>query len=683
TPRGISGALTVAVDSLPQTPFVESSPEKPVTLPVAISGSLAGQQQAKVFFTGKAGQRLVIDLECKRLGAAMDPVLELRNPRGAPLNIAWGRPQYRGDTRIEANLFADGVYSVELHDLAYKAPGQNVYRLKIGELKLIDAAFPPAVNAGSQGTVSVIGPGMDPTVTLAVDMQNQLPGTTRSVGIPAETGAVGPAPTVFASSAVELLEEHQGAGALQTIDAQFAEKQHVPIVVNGRIARHGETDRYLLHVKPGLTMQFSADSYNLHSPLDSHLEVRSHPEGNVLAVSEEKPALDFAVPAGVTAIQLAIGDLNRRGGADYVYRLRIARAGHADFSLAAGAGRAALPRDGSAVLRVDVNRAGYDGPIALALQGAAEISMMPSEIPAGVSKAFVVLTARSTDASPGALVKHLHLVGTSAGLEPALVRVAQVPPDSRLSLVPAARSELTCALTGPAAAGLELGTPPAVWFRGADLEIPVTLKLQNADLAAHAVRLTLLTTEAARTEIDATDPTRQRRLPIPMLRSLPEQSLQAGETSSALKVVVPMEVVEGQIDGVIRAEFVPNAFSDKVQATVYSSPFRLPVQNAVSVQPTEKTLLLTGNAQTKFSGAVKRTARFTGAVDVSLVNLPAGYSAPKVTVAGDQEQFEIVVSAPAVAAAADVPNVQFRVTTPSGSLLQKDTAIAVKAMPAQ
>lgn len=683
TPRGISGALAIAVDSLPQTPFAEPSPDKPILLPVAISGNLTGQQQAKVYFAGKAGQRLIVDLECKRLGSAMDPVLELRNPRGAPLNIAWGRPQYRGDTRIEANLFADGIYSIELHDLAFKAPGQNRFRLKIGDLKLIDTTFPSAVNAGTQRAVIAIGPGMDPTAMLAVDMQHQFPGTVQSVGIPPETGAVGPAPSVVSSGSVELLEEPQTDGKLQTIAAQFAEKPHVPIVIDGRISRHGETDKYVLQVTPGLTMNFAADSYSLHSPLEAHFEVRSYPEGSLLAVSEEKSALDFAVPAGVTAVQLAISDLNHRGGADYVYRLRLTRAGHPDFSLAVGAERVSLPRDGTAIVRIDVTRAGYDGPIALALPGTPDVSVSPAEIPAGISKAIVVLTAKAAEASPGVLVKHLHLVGTSAGLDPALVRVAQAPFDGRLAFVPATRTELTCALTGPATAALELGTMPVAWFRGTDPEIPLTLKLQHSELAGQAVRLTLLTTEAGRTEIDPTDPTRQRRIPVPLLRSLPEQTFSPGETAGTLKIAVPLEVVEGQIDGVIRADFVPSAFSDSVQATIYSPAFRLPVQNAVALQLAANNLMLTGNVQTKFTGAVKRTAHFTGAVDVALVNLPGGYSAPKVTVPGDQEQFEIVVTSPAVTAAVDLPNIQFRVTTPAGSLLQKDTAIATKVAPGQ
>jgi hypothetical protein len=681
TSHGISGALTVAVDSLPQIPFAESAPDKPVPLPVAISGTLTGQQVLKVYFAGKAGQHLIVDLECKRLGSVMDPVLELRNPRGAPLTIAWGRPQFRGDTRIDANLFVDGIYAVELHDLAYKALGRNNYRLKIGDLKIIDATFPPAVTAGAQRTVTPIGPGTDPAATLAVDMQNQVPGIVRALGLAPDTGTVGPAPTVVSSGAIEVLEEPPADGKLQTVDAHFAEKSHVPIVINGRISRYGESDRFVLNATPGMKLNLSVESFTLHSPLDPQIAVYSHPEGQRMAVSEESPALDFTVPAGTAAIQVGVADINHRGGPDFLYRLRIVPAGHPDFSMAVTTDHLLLPRDGTTIVRLDVARSGYDGPIALSLLGAPEITLDPAEIPAGVTSAFVLLTAKFGDVPAGGTVKHLRLVGTSAGLDPPLQRVAVTPPDSRLLLAPSERSDLTAAVMSRSAASLELGELPSVWFRGADIDLPVNLKIQNPEVAQHPVRLTLVTTEVPRTQTDPTDPAKQRKIPVPLLHSLPEQTLAPGEAASRLPVVVPLDVVEGQMDAVVRADFLPHAFSDKPLATVYSHPFRLPVQNAVSAQLTAGNLALTGNAQTKFTGAVRRTARFAGAVEVSLINLPAGYTAPKATIAPDQEQFELVVSAPAVTAAADLPNIQLRVTTPSGSLLQRDTAVPTKVAP--
>ncbi|HTI50267.1 MAG TPA: hypothetical protein VL475_04925, partial [Planctomycetaceae bacterium] len=130
-------------------------------------------------------------------------------------------------------------------------------------------------------------------------------------------------------------------------------------------------------------------------------------------------------------------------------------------------------------------------------------------------------------------------------------------------------------------------------------------------------------------------------------------------------------------------EFLPGPFSDVVLSRIYSVPFRLNAQSAVTVQPAANALMLTGKAQTKFVGTVKRAPGFSEAVGVAFVNLPAGYTAPKVTLAAGQEQFEIVVTAPAVTAAADLPNVALRVSTTAGNPLQNDVPIATKAAPGQ
>jgi hypothetical protein len=680
TAHGISGALPIAVDSLPQLPFTETSPEKPLPIPVAVSGTLSGQQQVKIFFAGKSGQRAIIDLECRRLGATMDPVLELRNPRGAPLNIAWGRPQLRGDTRIEAHLFTDGVYSVEFHDLAFKAPAQSQYRLKIGDLKLVDTTFPAGINSTDERDVIAIGPGFDPAATLRVKMQ-RISGTMLSVPLLPETGAVAPSPSVLSSGSLEVLEQARPQNELQTVNATFADPNSV--VINGRITRHGETDVYALQVTPGTTLKFSSESYSFHSPLEAHLEVRSHPEGKTLAMSEDQPALDFAVPAGTTAIQLAISDLNRRGGPDFVYRLRMTPAGFQDFSLSVAADRVLLPHGGTAVLRVDVNRNGFDGPVALELQGLHRFSISPAEIPAGASKALLVLQDKGAAASPTNFATQIQLLGRSVVADPRQfrVRAAQVPFDGRLALLPELRTEMTCILTSPAAAAIELGALPVAWFRGVDMDVPVALKVQNPDLAKLAVRLTLLTTEATRNVVDPSDPTQQRRINLPIIRSLPEQSLTAGESSGAVRIAVPLDIAENQIDAVIRADFVPNPFSETTITSIYSPSFRLPVQDAVTLQLAANNLTLAGNAQTKFTGTIKRTASFVSPIDVSILNLPAGYSAPKFTIAADQEQFELIVTSPAVTAAANLPNIQLRVTTPTGALLQKDTPIATNVTP--
>lgn len=683
TPAGVSNAATVAVDSLPQVPYVAGAAANPTPLPVAVTGRLSGQDQHRVYFAGKKGQRIVVDLECKRLGSAMDPVLELRNERGAPLNIAWGRPQYRGDTRIEAIIMADGIYSIDLHDLTYKAPGENAYRIKIGELKLVDTTFPAAVPAGAAQTVAVIGPGMDPATAIAVDMADALPGIPQSVTLPSTLGTVGPAPTVVVSEAVEILEATQPAGQLQTVDARFSSRTHVPVIVNGRVSQPGETDRYLLAVTPGMTLNLSAESFGIRSPLEARIIVLSPETGDILAASEERPSLDFAVPAGMASVEVAVRDLNRRGGSDYLYRLRLIPAGQPNFSLSFDIERVLVPQGGSAVIRVDVNRAGYGGPIALQLVGAPDLIMTPAEIPADATKAFIQITSSRSDAAKELSVRRVRLLGQSAGLEPPLRRVAQGPFDSSLSLVPTQRTELTVAESPSAGPRIELGTLPAALYKGTDLALPVTVRFTDAQLAGRPVRLTLLTTEAGRTRVDPTDPTQQRRLPFALIRSLPEQTLPSADSAGTLKLLVPLDVAEPQVDCIVRAEVVSQSFSDQVLASAYSQPFRLNVQPAVKLQPAANSLMLTSKGETKLTGTVQRTAGFTQPVELALVNLPAGYSAPKISIAPDQQQFEVVVTAPEVAAAADLPNVALRVTTPAGKPLQADVPIATKVAPAQ
>ena len=129
------------------------------------------------------------------------------------------------------------------------------------------------------------------------------------------------------------------------------------------------------------------------------------------------------------------------------------------------------------------------------------------------------------------------------------------------------------------------------------------------------------------------------------------------------------------------SQFAVQPFSDKVVAAIDSAPFRLNVQNAVTVQPAANALTLAGKTETKLTGTLKRTAGFAEPVELSLVNLPGGYSSAKVTVAPNQEQFEISLTAPEVAVAADIPRVAVRVTKVDGGLIHNDLPIGVKVTP--
>ena len=86
---GISKSVALALERLPQVAIGGSSPDKPAALPAAFFGMLAGGQQQRVYFQGSKGQRVVADVELKRLGGASNPVIEIKTPEGTPLEIGW------------------------------------------------------------------------------------------------------------------------------------------------------------------------------------------------------------------------------------------------------------------------------------------------------------------------------------------------------------------------------------------------------------------------------------------------------------------------------------------------------------------------------------------------------------------------------------------------------------------
>src|SRR5205823_7590421 len=105
------------IDDLPQLPFVPQI----AGLPVALHGTLPSSGRLKTSFVGKKGERIVVDLEARRLGSAIDPVIELYDARQVQLAYSQSHTVLGGDARLETMLPADGQYTVELHDILYAA----------------------------------------------------------------------------------------------------------------------------------------------------------------------------------------------------------------------------------------------------------------------------------------------------------------------------------------------------------------------------------------------------------------------------------------------------------------------------------------------------------------------------------------------------------------------------------
>lgn len=677
TPAGISRPVPIVFDRMRQVPSPATGPEAPAALPAAFFGNLSGSAQPKVFIAGKKGQRLVADVELKRLGGAANPVIEIQSLQGTPLHIAWGHHSLRGDARAEVVLPKDGVYAVQLHDLTFNAPGQNLYRLKLGDLKLIDAMFPAVLPAGST-TVTPIGTGFSTKDQWNATISPLTESRFGLITLPDGAAFDGRVPLARLGHSHEVLEIAATDGKSQQVAVKFADAAAPPIGINGRFATRGEHDQYLLDVTPGQTLRFVMQTASLASPVAGEITLFQSPQGKVVAQSAEQPSmgdvvLDYTVPADQSQLLVSVRDLLNSGGDRSVYRLEITPGGRPSFDLSLNAPVADLAQNGTAIAELQVTRSGYDGPIALNVSGDPTVAVSPSQLAAGVSgKTFIRL---SRTGSPAATVPLVRIHGESVGVQPAISATAKVASGS---VSPAFAEALALGTTTTPGLAIETIAPPAVLFRGVTADIPVSVKrVAESEAARRPVRLALTSSETVRQRI----PNNPGAGTFPIASLLATDLLPPGAEQSVVKILVPIESVDPAIEMVLRAESINHSYSERVLAAEFSAPFRVQVQNAVAPKVDDPTLAIVSGADHQLTGQLQRTAGFTGPVEVTVVGLPGDYQVTPATVAGDQQAFAVVIKGPAVTQETPLANVRLRVTS-QGSPLLAEQPLNVKAVPA-
>ena len=585
TAGGVSNPMGIALDGLPQWLVGDSLEDRPASLPAAFSGLLTGAGQPHVYFRGHAGDRLVAEVEARRIGSRLDPVLELKNSAGSTIAIEWGKAYLRGDARAELTLPADGVYVAELHDLAYNAPPDSPFRLLLGDFRSVDAYYPPVIPRGADWPVEPVGAGIPPGMTIDANLKSDPGGLAKLLPVPRQLHASGPLPPLGISDGVEILEVPQPAEQLQTIDARFADKRHESVAVNGRLAKAGEIDRYLLAVTPGMPLSFSLDNRSLNSPVEGEIAIYSHPDRKQIGGDGGTPGaaakgFQFQVPGDVSSIEVAVRDLTGRGGRHFVYRLRIAPAAAPDFSLALLETRVNIPQHGRTMVPLQVERRGYAGPIKLRVEGdkaqAAGVTIAPAELPAEGQSRKLFVTFSSSGTQSEALVRGLRIVGESVGVSPAIRRAAviEVPNQAELS------GFLDRVPVGSRAGSpleVDLAALPRELYKGTQVDWPIVLTAaskQALGVDSDAwVRLSLVSTETPR----KIDPNKRRVKPL--VAAMPDQAMPLASGKGMLKVAVPTDVAEPAIEFVVKADVVRHPYASGVFATTYSEPFQVVVKD--------------------------------------------------------------------------------------------------------
>ena len=382
SPKGISNVLLFTIGTFPEVTEEESRPyarpnlndsietAEPIqSSPVTVNGTLRGPERDVFRVYGKAGERRVFEVEARRCGSAIDPVLRILDGNGKQLAISDDAPGAGLDARIDFTFPREGNYYVEVHDARFSKQTQNFYRLKMGSYAYADGIFPLGGKRGEATEVTFFGANLKTPVKTMVDLSKVAPENRLT------TVALPDSPVLPVTFAVSDLPELIGPieGALP-----------IPSVMNGRLAKPGQIDRYKMPVEPEETLLFELQARELGTSLLEGTITVYDASGKKLDSAGDKPLpedvfavqgssrtsndpfLNIKVPKDVHEITVTVEDLAERGGPLYGYRLSTRKEAE-DFRVAVAEPYVNIPAGGTAILNVVADRRGYDGPIQLTI----------------------------------------------------------------------------------------------------------------------------------------------------------------------------------------------------------------------------------------------------------------------------------------------------------------------------
>jgi len=134
-PDGASNALIVRVDPLPQA--IEAEPNdapglgQEFAVGSAVAGRLDPMDRDHYRIRGTPGQRVMLDLEVRRLGMTFAPVVTATSGSGRA--IGQGRASQGGDRdcRMAMTIPPDGLLVVQVRDNRYGGGDHAAYRLRV------------------------------------------------------------------------------------------------------------------------------------------------------------------------------------------------------------------------------------------------------------------------------------------------------------------------------------------------------------------------------------------------------------------------------------------------------------------------------------------------------------------------------------------------------------------------
>ena len=321
-------------------------------------------------FTGKQGQRVVVDCQATRIDSALHAICEIYSvANGRVRMLSFTRRQVGHDPVTDITLPADGEYMVKVFDERFAGGVGHTYLLTAHTNPHIDFVRPAAGVPGTTGTFTLYGrnlPGGQPAGVRVGGRELQkmvvkipVPKNNGDIGLggnrieplsagldsfeytlKADNGVSNPVPIYFATGTLAVETEPNNT-------ADKAQKIQVPGDITGVLQQKGDQDVYEFQAKAGTVFWIEVYSQRIGAPADPYLIVEqvqvdkdgkeSDPKrltavddnttnlfANHFDTATDDPFYRFTAPAD-GAYRVTVRDRNFQGvgSARHVYRLSI------------------------------------------------------------------------------------------------------------------------------------------------------------------------------------------------------------------------------------------------------------------------------------------------------------------------------------------------------------------------
>ncbi len=401
TPLGVStlGQLVIVTDPVvsEQADNDTAAKAQPIPIPATACGTFEKGEDIDFYkFRTEAGQTLNFHVRCNRLQNRIhdlqqhaDPILVLRTVAG--MTLAQSDNYFAADPFLSYKFESAGEYLLEIRDLRYQGNSAWEYCIEISDKPYVTQVHPLGVNAGKQTTLNVVGTGLAGGTTAPLAIAGDAARGVTFTQLPLPGGLSNPVGFVVH----DLPEAIEAESLNNSIDR--AQPIAVPCGISGRIESPADIDCYVFDAKQGDRISFDVVSQRCLSLLDSAIRILDA-GGNTLVEQDDMSlgsknltdsALDnWTAPADGKFI-VEIRDVLSRGGAEFVYLLRVNRSVPA-FDLYIDTDKTLLTPGNRAVMFVrSVRKNGFQGPIELRIDG----------LPRGVTASSETIPPDATDGS--------------------------------------------------------------------------------------------------------------------------------------------------------------------------------------------------------------------------------------------------------------------------------------------